>query len=99
MNFHYLEETNAHVRNIYSRLISKVDDWTELLDTDEQGDPVYLDRGMPESHYNPDIEDLSRKTSIKEETLTTTQDIVINLFQYKTINKKLFISTFFVFVL
>ena len=41
LNFLDLEEAYACVRNIHSRLISKDDDWTKLLDTDEQGDPVY----------------------------------------------------------
>ena len=35
-NFLDIEETYAHVRNLISRLILKVDNWMELLETYEQ---------------------------------------------------------------
>ena len=74
-----LESIYIYVRDLHSRLISKIDDWTDLLDTDDQGDPIYPDPGMPESRYAPDSEDLTRKTSVIEEVLTSTRDVLITL--------------------
>ena len=50
---------------------------TEPLKTDNQGDPIYPNRGMPESRYNPESNDLTRKTLLLEEVLTTTQGMLI----------------------
>ena len=44
---------------------------------DEEGDPIYPDRGLPEYRYSPEAEDFSRKTKIMEEVLTTTQETMI----------------------
>ena len=74
-NFTELEDIYIRVRDIHSRFNSKIDDWTELLDTDQEGDPVFPERGFPESRYSPDNEDLSRKTSQMEEILITTWDV------------------------
>ena len=56
-----MEEYYACVRNFHSRLISKIDDYTELLETDDQGDPVYPNRGIPESRYNHDSDNFNKK--------------------------------------
>ena len=60
-NFSDLEEQYSHLKEVNSRFFYKVDDWTDLLETNEDGEPVYPQRGMPESRYNPDNEDLARK--------------------------------------
>ena len=73
-----MEDIYICVRDIHSRFNSKIDDWTELLDTDQEGDPVFPEIGAPESRYSPDNEDLSRKTSQMEEVLNTTRDMLIN---------------------
>ena len=57
-NFSELEEIYIHVRNVHSRLNSKIDDWTKPLESEDQEDPIYPDRGMPESISNP-AEDLT----------------------------------------
>ena len=64
------------VREIFSRFSSKVNDWTELWDVDKEGDPLYPRRGMPESRYNPEGEDLSKKTSHIEDVLISTRDVL-----------------------
>ena len=74
INFSELEEGYSHLKEVHSRFLSKVDDWTELLETDEEGEPEYPQRGMPESRYNPDNEELSRKASLIEEALISTRD-------------------------
>ena len=61
INFSELEEEYVHLKEIHSRFISKVDDWIELLDSDEEGAPIFPVRGMPESRYNPDNEKLPGK--------------------------------------
>ena len=60
-NFADLETLYIYVRDLHSRLFFKIDDWTDLLDTDDQGDPIYPEPGMPESRYAPDGEDLTKK--------------------------------------
>merc|ERR1712105_313853 len=49
----------------------------DLLDTDPEGNPLYPPLGMPESRYSPAGVDFSRKTSLMEEVLSTTQEILI----------------------
>ena len=73
-NFSRLEENYVHVQEIDNRFASKIDDWTELLETDEDGEPIYPQRGMPESRYNPDNEDVARKNSLLEEVLVSAED-------------------------
>ena len=57
-----------------SRLSLRINDWEELLDSDESGNPIYPDRGMPEHRYSPEAEDFSRKTKTMEEVLSLTQE-------------------------
>ena len=73
-NFSRLQEDYVRVKGIDDRLASKIDDWTELLEADEDGEPIYPQRGMPESRYNPGNEDLARKASLLEEVLVSAKD-------------------------
>ena len=72
--FSGLEEEYIRLKDLHSRFPSKVNDWIDLLDTDKEGDPIYPARGMPESRYNPDNEDIARKNSLSEEVLNSTRD-------------------------
>ena len=45
-NFHELENIYTHIRDTHSRFNTKIDDWTELLDENEEGEPIYPERGM-----------------------------------------------------
>ena len=74
INFSNLEEEYIYLKEVHSSFLSKVDHWIKLLDTDEEGNPIYLERGMPKSKYNPDNEDIARKTSLIEEVFTSTID-------------------------
>ena len=76
-NFEGLEDTFITTTNLNSRLNSRINDWADLLESNEDGDPIYPDRGLPEYHYSPEAEDFSRKTRIMEEVLSTTQETMI----------------------
>ena len=76
-NFNELENIYIHIRDISSRFNAKIDDWTELLDENEEGEPIYPERGMPETRYTPGNEDLNRKTNVMKEVLTLTRDALI----------------------
>lgn len=71
-----LEEKYIRLKDLHSRFPSKVNNWIDFLDTDEEGDPIYPARGMPESRYNPDNEDIARKNSLSEDVLNSTRDIL-----------------------
>ena len=76
-NFEGLEDTFITTTNLNSRLNSRINDWADLLESNEDGDPIYPDRGLPEYRYSPEAEDFSRKTRIMEEVLSTTQEAMI----------------------
>ena len=76
-NFEGLEDTFISTTNLNSRLNSRINDWADLLESNEDGDPIYPDRGLPEYRYSPEAEDFSRKTKIMEEVLSTTQEAMI----------------------
>ena len=76
-NYNELENIYSRVKRLHSAFYAKVEDCTELLKEDDNGDPIYPERGMPESRYVPDNEDLKRKTTILEEILDHTADALI----------------------
>ena len=76
-NFGVLEDLFLRTAHFNSRLISRINDWEDLLDTDQDGNPLYPPLGMPESHYSPEGQDFSRKTSLTEEVLSSTREILI----------------------
>ena len=45
--FSGLEEEYIRLKDLHSRFPSKVNDWIDLPDAHEKGDPIYLARGMP----------------------------------------------------
>ena len=76
-NFGVLEDLFVRTAHLNSRLISRINDWEDLLETDPEGNPQYPPLGMPESRYSPEAEDFSRKTSLMEGVLSATQEILI----------------------
>ena len=56
---------------------SSIPRWIALLDSDKEGDPIYQAREMTESRYNPDIEEIARKTSLIGEVLISTRDALV----------------------
>lgn len=78
IDFSQLEEGYGRFKEIHDRFTSRIDDWIELLEINENGEPTYPERGMPESRYNPEYQDLARKTSQLEEILTSARDALAN---------------------
>ena len=64
VNFSIIEENYRNLHNVNSDLNSRILDWEDLLQTDEEGNPIYLDRGQPELCYSPGTEDFSNKTKV-----------------------------------
>ena len=78
-NFQDLEDAYIATTNLNSRLNSRINYWADLLDTNEDGDPIYPDQGVPRYRYSPEAKDFLRKTRIMEEVLTTTQEAMMIL--------------------
>ena len=68
---------HVSIRDVKLRLISNILNKSELLKTDNQGEPIYPNRGMPKSRYFPESNGLTRKTLLLEEVFTTTQGMLI----------------------
>ena len=47
-NFEGLENTFITTTNLNSRLNLRINDWADLLESNEDGDPIYPARGLPE---------------------------------------------------
>ena len=54
--FHFgvLEKVFLITTHFNSRLISRINDWEDLLDTDQDRNPQYPPLGIPESRYSPE---------------------------------------------
>ena len=55
----------------------RINDWADLLESDEDRDPSYPDRGLPDYYYSPEAEYFSRMTKVMEEVLSTTLETMI----------------------
>ena len=66
VNFSIIEENYRNLQNINSGLNLRILDWEDLLQTDEEGNPIYPDRGQPEFCYSPGAEDFTNKTKAME---------------------------------
>ena len=73
-NFGRMEDLYIALMDLDSRLSIRINDWDEFLDSDESGNPIYPDRGIPEYQYSPEAEDFSRKTKTMEEVLSLSQE-------------------------
>ena len=60
-NFGRMEDLYIALMDLDSRLSLRINNWEEMLDSDESGNPIYPDRGMSEYWYSPEAEDFSRK--------------------------------------
>ena len=90
-NFGRMEDLYIALMDLDSRLILRINDWEELLDSDESGNPIYPDRGIPEYRYSTEAENFCRKTKSIEFTeiddlLNTLQDSFIK--QNESVNKQ-----------
>ena len=66
VNFSIIEENYRNLQNINSDLNSRILDWEDLLQTDEEGNPIYPDCCQPEFCYSPGAEDFRNKTKAME---------------------------------
>ena len=78
INFSQIEEGYIWVKGLHDRFTSRIDDWIELLEVNEDGEPTFPQRGMLGSRYNPDNQELARKDSQLEEIFTSTRDALSN---------------------
>ena len=79
--FSGLEQEYIILKDLQTRCPSKVNDWIDMLDSDEEGNPRYPARGMPESRFNPDNEEIIRKNSLSEDVLNSTGDILAHFIE------------------
>ena len=68
-NFKELDNIYITTTNLYSRLNSRIDDWADLLESNEDRDPIYPDKGVPEYCYSPELKDFSKKTKVMAKVL------------------------------
>ena len=54
INFSQIEEGYIWVKGLHDRFTSRIDDWIELLEVNDDDEPTFPDRGMPGARYNPD---------------------------------------------
>ena len=80
-NFTVVEDQYLALSNINSELNLRILDWEELLDLDQNGIPVYPDRGQPEYRYSPEAEDFSNKTRIMEQLMSQCKEVLKTFFK------------------
>ena len=73
-NFGRMEDLYIALMDLDSRLSLRINNLEEMLDSDESGNPIYPDRGMPKYRYSLEAEDFSRKTKTMEEVLSLSQE-------------------------
>ena len=92
-NFTAVEDQYLTLSGINSELNVKILDWEELLDLDENGIPIYPDRGQPEYRYRPEAEDFSNKTRTMEGVIFQTIEVLkAFLLLFLLLRKKLYLS-------
>ena len=91
-NFQDLEDTHITTINLYSRLNSRIEDWADLLETNEEGDTVYPDQGVSGYCYSPEGREFSRKTRIVEEVLSFSQEVMMTFLMSMPACEQLIIS-------
>ena len=69
-----MEQEHLRLKELHIRIPSRIEDWTELLDTNQEGEPIYPARGEGESRYRPDNEEIIRENSLSEDVLNSSRD-------------------------
>ena len=70
----------------------RIEDWADLLETNEEGDTVYPDQGVSGYCYSPEGEEFSRKTRIVEEVLSFSQKVMIRFLMSLPAREQLILS-------
>ena len=58
-------------------LNSRIEDWADLLEVDEDGNTIYPNIGVSGFCYSPDGQEFSRKTRIVEDILSSSQEVMM----------------------
>ena len=66
VNFTLIEEHYNNLLNTNNNLISRILEWEDLLEVDEEGSTIYPDHGRPEFRYSPHAEDFKNRTKVME---------------------------------
>ena len=80
-DFTVVEDQYLTLSNVNSELDLRILDWEELLDLDQEGSPVYPNRGQPEYRYSPEAEDFSNKTRIMEQLMSQCKEVLKTFFK------------------
>merc|ERR1712074_322873 len=75
-NFAVLEDIFVNTADLNQRIMTRIRDWEELLDSDPVGNLIYPALGQPERRYSPAGEDFPRKTGLLEEALAEAQEVM-----------------------
>ena len=59
-SFSRLEQEHLCLKELHIRIPSMAEDWTELLDTNQEGEPIYPEAGQGESRYRPYNQEIIR---------------------------------------
>ena len=78
INFSQIEEGYIRVKGLHDRFTSRIDDWIELLEVNDDGEPTFPERGNPGARYNPDNQELAMKDSQLEDIFTSARDALSN---------------------
>ena len=78
INFSQIEEGYIRVKGLHDRFTTRIDDWIEILEVNEDGDPIFPAIGNPGARYNPGNQELSMKDSQLEDIFTSARDALSN---------------------
>ena len=63
INFSQIEEGYIQVKGLHDRFTTRIDDWIEILEVNEDGEPIFPAIGNPGARYNPGNQELTMKDS------------------------------------
>ena len=69
-----MEQEHLCLKELHIRIPSRINNWTELLDTNQEGKPIYPEAGQGESRYRPDNQEIIRENSLSEDVLNSSRD-------------------------
>ena len=87
-----MEDSHIAAIDLYTRLNSRIEDWADLLEVDEDGNTIYPNIGVSGFRYSPDGQEFSRKTRIVEEILLSSQEVMITFLMALPAREQLILS-------
>ena len=73
-SFSRLEQEHICLKELHTRIPSRINDWTDLMDTYQEGEPLYPAWGEGDSRYRPDNKKIMRDNSLLEDVLNSIRD-------------------------